>query len=306
VTGSTTPSCPSCQGTQLRVIGKLPDVTQFAGRTMAQALPASQLFCCRACGLRFRHPVLDRSAYDALYGAGDPDCWPDEGERRDWALISDFISREATAGASVLDFGCHTGGLLARLGQPHSRMGVEVNRNAAAVAEARAGVAIFPSLDALPHDRRFDFVTAVDVVEHFSNPGDLIASLLAKVKPGGCLIITSGDAETPLWRLAGARWWYCYYPEHLAFISEGWMRNWLRTSGQPASIAALRRFRHVKLPLARFARQALQAAIYYLAPRAYLWSIGRLKRAPSRENDGELLGAGLSKDHLMLVLRKHA
>jgi hypothetical protein len=58
--------------------------------------------------------------------------------------------------------------------------------------------------------------------------------------------------------------------------------------------------------LARFARQALQAAIYYLAPRAYLWSIGRLKRAPSRENDGEMLGAGLSKDHLMLVLRKHA
>lgn len=272
---------------------------------MAHALPASRLFCCHACGLRFRHPVLSRSAYDALYGAGDPGCWSDEGERQDWALISDFISSQGTSKSGILDFGCHTGGLLARLGPDHSKMGVEVNPNAAAVAEARAGVPVFPSLDALPHDRRFDFVTAVDVIEHFSNPGDLIGSLLAKVKPGGFLIITSGDAESVLWRLAGARWWYCYYPEHLAFISESWVRGWLRTSAQPASVAWLRRFRYLKLSLARFARLALQAAIYYLAPRAYLWSISRLKRALSRDGGVEPPGVGLSKDHLMLVLRKH-
>jgi SAM-dependent methyltransferase len=304
VEGTVSTRCPSCAESDTRRIGELPAVKIFAGQVTDSTLPASSLFACRACGLLFRYPVLSRSQYDALYGKVPPTTWPDQPGRIDWALIAEFVGRNSIAGASTLDFGCHTGGLLKRLGSRYSLYGVEVNKTAVQIAREKTGAEIVEGLEALPRGKQFDFVTAVDVVEHFSDPGRAIASLLEVVKPGGSLVITTGDADAWLWRIAGSRWWYCYYPEHLAFISERWMRDWLKRNGMLAHVAEARRFRHLYLSPLHYVRQACLLSAYLSSPRAYTWVMRRIKRILRRQGDVDPPGIGLTKDHVFLAIRK--
>lgn len=286
-------------------IGVLPDVGVFGRRDARAVLPASSLYRCLACHLTFRHPTLPPSAYEALYGDADPACtWPGGPGRVDWALIEEHLGRNAPAGASVLDFGCHRGGLLQQIGPRYARTGIEINRNAAQVARAKTGAEVFPDLASLPAGTCFDVVTAVDVVEHFADPGRVIASLLAILGPGGTLIVSTGDADAWPWRIASARWWYCYYPEHLAFISERWIRNWLRRTGQPVRVAAVRRFRYVHHPPLRYVRQAAATLLYQLAPDVYAWLWRRLARRSGPEGQVNPPGSGLTRDHLLLVVEK--
>jgi SAM-dependent methyltransferase len=304
MTGAPIAACPSCLAENPRRIGALPEARVFAGADTTEALPASSLYRCRACGLLFRHPVLTAREYDALYANAQAACWPDEPGRADWSLIAEYLERHAPAGASVLDFGCHTGGLLRRLGPRYAKTGVEINEAAARTARQTTGAKVVPVLTSLPAGERFDYVTAVDTIEHFPDPGTVIASLLDVVKPGGALLVTTGDAESPLWKIAGARWWYCFFPEHLAFVSEPWMRDWLRRAGSDARVAEVRRFRHIRLSPMRYALHACLLLPYLASPGAYAVLIGALRRMFGRDVPVYPPGTGLTRDHIFLAIRK--
>ena len=301
------PLCPSCAAARTRRIGALPQVKVFARQDITGVLPASSLYRCLACGLLFRHPVLEAHEYDALYGKAGSTCWADEPGRMDWAHIEYYLARTARSGARVLDFGCHTGGLLKRLGPGYARTGVEVNERAAAIAREQSGAEVVRELKALPAGARFDIVIAADVVEHFPDPGGVIASLLALLEPGGTLIVTTGDADCALWRLAGARWWYCFYPEHLSFISRRWILGWLQRTGSRAVLAEARTFRHQRLSPLRYAVQSCLLLAYLAAPRWYVRLGGRLRYLLGRgERMAYAPGTGLAKDHVFLALRTAA
>lgn len=300
------PLCPSCGSGGAHRLGALPPVEVFAGQPARGALPRGCLYRCAQCGLKFRHPVLTAAQYDALYASARSDCWADEPGRRDWAMVEDYLRAHAAADASVLDFGCHTGGLLARLGARYARTGIEINEQAAAIARDRSGAHIVRDLHSLPAAAPFDFAMAIDTVEHFPDPGRVMANLLAVLKPGGTLLVTTGDAENALWRLAGARWWYCFYPEHLAFISERWTNAWLQRSQMRAQLREVRRFRHLRLSPLRYAGQAWLTLPYLLAPRAYAWFAGGARRLLGRDPTVYPPGTGLTRDHLFLAIRKDA
>jgi SAM-dependent methyltransferase len=297
-------TCPSCGNPSPLLLGQLPRVDSFGGRPV-RGLPAhSCLYRCVQCHLVFRFPVLSPSEYERLYDDTAPAIWPDRPDRMDWSLIRGHIGRTETTGARVLDFGCHTGGLLRSLGNNFAGAGIEVNEAAALIARRKTGYPIYPAIEAIPNSGQFDFVTAVDVIEHFADPGSILARLLAVVRPGGDLIITTGDADNWLWRLVGARWWYCYYAEHLAFISERWLRVWLARAGADAKLVATHRFRYQRLSLLRYVRQAVLTAMYSVAPRAYVRTISALKGALRRSGEVDPPGSGLARDHILLVVRK--
>jgi len=301
---ATDPACPSCNGARVSRIGRLPDVQVFAGRHVGDALPRSSLYSCLACRLKFRHPVLSARKYLELYDNEQTSLWGDDAsDRRDWDLVADYVGRHADSAASVLDFGCYTGGLLSRLGPGFAKFGVEVNAMAREQATRKTSAHIVPSLEQLPPGKQFDVVTAVDVVEHFHNPGQVLQSLLRVTRPGGILIVTTGDADAPLWRIARSRWWYCSYPEHLGFISEAWVRQWLSRSSAAADLVAARQFCYTNLSARRYALQACLAMAYGLSPAAYAVTIAMLKRALGRRPDVQPPGVGLSRDHLFLVIK---
>ncbi len=72
---------------------------------------------------------------------------------------------------------------------------------------------------------KFDVITAFDVIEHIPTPYDFMKTLMSNLKPGGYLIISSGNSTSLPALLEGPRHYYCVNPEHLSFVSPKWFRK---------------------------------------------------------------------------------
>lgn len=99
-------------------------------------------------------------------------------------------------GKSALDVGCGAG----LLAEPLARLGAEVTAVDAApelIAAAKAhaagaGLTIdYRAVGVEALDGRFDLVTAMEVVEHVADPRAFVASLAARLAPGGLLILST-------------------------------------------------------------------------------------------------------------------
>lgn len=295
-------SCPSCASEELVEVGRLPDSRWFAGKRLEKPLSGGWLFRCSACGLKFRNPANVDAVNSRLYNNETTATWVADDARVDWDLIVRFVSEELPQGGKVLDFGCYTGGLLKRLGTRHERYGIEVNQVAADIASQSIGRDLWPSIDDIPNDLHFDIVIAADVIEHFANPMSLIEQLTSRLSENGVLIVTTGDANNYLWNRFGANWWYCFYPEHIAFVS----RNWLHHIAKDAGISVVRceSFCYKKLGLARRVSDLVQTYFYGIFPNAYLALAKLFLKLAGRPDLESIPGAGLSRDHLFIVLSR--
>lgn len=293
-------TCPTCDGTEVVLIGKLQDSRWFAGKRLRQALPGGNLYRCCNCQLKFRYPLLDAAIYEQLYDNTVLPTWSGDTDRPDWDLITGYILEHLPKGGRLLDFGCYTGGLLDRLGSNYERYGLEINRAAAAVAAERFRGCIWSSISDIPGGMRFDAVIATDVVEHLANPGNLIHSLSRLLKSDGILIITTGDADNSLWNRFGANWWYCFYPEHVTFLSKDWLSYLSRTAG--LSIVRCETFHYFRKGIASRLANAVFAHCYGWFPVTYLRFGDLVKRMLGRPGMTSVPGGGVSADHLFVVL----
>lgn len=293
--------CPCCGQREAHRLGKLQDSGWFAGKRLEAPLAGGELFRCTRCQLKFRHPIPDRATYEHLYDNAAVSTWPADEERPDWDLVIDHIGELLPRGGRVLDFGCYSGGLLARLASVYERFGVEVNRAAAAAATERTRAQIWQRVDDIPRELRFDAVVAADVIEHLANPVETVSTLMTLLSSRGVLIITTGDADNSLWNRFGANWWYCLYPEHVAFVSKAWFeyfsdeRRWSVTR-----CATFRRTAVVRHP--RIATALTYC--YGWFPSAYLSTVGALRKMLGRSGASNVPGNGISADHILVVLTR--
>ncbi len=295
-------ACPCCDSKQFIELGKLPDSRWFAGTCLDEPLPGGRLFRCSNCRLKFRSPVLSDAAYSELYDNATTESWSGDIVRRDWDLIANYVSTALPERARILDFGCYTGDLLARLDDRYERYGVEVNRVAAEVASQSTGHPVWSSIDEIPGDLRFDAIIAADVIEHVSNPMSLVKQLASRLSQNGSLILTTGDADNYLWSRFGANWWYCFFPEHIAFISKDWLDYMSRATG--LSIERFDTFCYSDLSRVRRVSDGLLAYFYGMFPAAYL-GLARLFINLSKHGEiTKIPGVGLSRDHLFTVLNR--
>ncbi len=296
------PPCPCCARGDPQLLGKLPDTHWFAGKRLPQLMAGGHLYHCPRCRLKFRHPIQEAAVYQGMYDNAVTSTWPMETPRPDWDLIIDHIRKYRPQGGRVLDFGCYSGGLLARLEPSYQRYGVEINRAAAVVASAGSQAQIWPSICDLPNELQFDVVVAADVVEHMQNPEELIDRLAALLTEHGVLIITTGDADNYLWSRFGASWWYCFYPEHIAFISRAWLDYLSRAGG--LSIVQCETFHYRRCSAYRRLVATFFTYCYGLFPAAYLRLGNLLRRMLGRPGMTSVPGNGISADHLLIVLSR--
>ena len=219
-------TCPGGCSSEAARIGTIPDAFEFAGRALDSPLPGGSLYRCNACGLHWRYPQLDKSELDALYRQGAAASWQYHPvKRQDWQTASAIIRKNVDI-ASVLDVGCFDGRFLDYLGSGYRRAGIEVHPLAAEHAAAK-GIEIvgrdFSDLDTL--QAPFDVVVAMDVIEHVSNPEAFLASLVRAARPGGLIIISTGNTASLPWRLMGGMYWYCSIAEHISFINPHWCKH---------------------------------------------------------------------------------
>ncbi len=110
-------------------------------------------------------------------------------------IIADLIRREVRPGpdAQILELGCGTGHNLAMLAGFGHVDGLELDDEARQMSARRLGREIMSS--PLPElkgvaDRHYDLVGAFDVIEHIDDDSAALASIAAKLKPGGKFVMT--------------------------------------------------------------------------------------------------------------------
>lgn len=275
-------------------IGPLPEVSFFAGVVTDRPLAGGDLLRCRVCHLKFRWPLLPD--YPSLYDNSQVDSWSASPLRHDQLIVRQALE-VFQDDCRLLDFGCYTGGFMAQLAPRFDRFGVEVSNRAAQVARERTGAHVVAALDEFPPDLRFDAIVSMDVVEHVRSPRALLQHLYQRLRPGGRLVITTGDGSNLLWRLVGSRWWYCYFPEHIAFISPGWLR--FHMPGIGFSIDSIRRFNY--LQESRATAQGWSAWLKYLL-RPERHAAKRAAHLARHGTDMGVPGIGLARDHLVIEL----
>lgn len=295
--------CPSCGSGNTKDLGEVPSSNTFAGRAVPP-MPA-RLGACRDCHLGFKSPQPSRARLAQLYGAGSDSAWlVEEQPRPDWRTAARLVGE--LGASTVLDVGCFDGAFFDAVDGSIAKFGVEINPEASARARAR-GVDVVAAdlndLSTLGHD--FDCVVAFDVIEHIHDPAAFLAELGRVVKPGGHVILATGNFFSFTQRLMRSHYLYSWYQEHIAFVSPRWMR--LHGPRLGFEVVRISRFSHHPSGVAGFLVGMVKNGVYRLAPRLF-----ERVRARVRDDDAEQAPVSASappawlsaRDHFLVLLEK--
>jgi SAM-dependent methyltransferase len=132
-----------------------------------------------------------------------------------------------------LDVGCAAGFFLAEARSWYQVQGVELSEWSSAHARERLGLPVVTgSLQqaALPDDH-FDVISLWDVIEHVPDPVPLLAEAARVLKPGGRLVLTTGDWGSAYAQRRGAEWHLMTPPWHLTMFSRSTLAEAARRAG---------------------------------------------------------------------------
>ena len=107
------------------------------------------------------------------------------------ALIRRLV--RPSVGAQILEIGCGTGHNLAMLGEFGHVDALELDEEMRGYAEQRLGRSVMSA--PLPEhegvrERHYDVIGAFDVIEHIDDDAAAVASIAARLKPGGKFVMT--------------------------------------------------------------------------------------------------------------------
>lgn len=185
-----------------------------------------KIYRCDLCG-HLSADLYDLSQYANYYESLSTDYhYCHDFDRSRYQQILDNIPKQSVR--RVLDIGCGTGTFLAMLPPDVERFGIEPARAATSSARAR-GVEVVEYVDLMKPELRntFDLVTAIDVIEHIADLQHFRQHVIAALRPGGMVVLLTGNTASRSARLLGSHWSYLHYAEHVSFFSPQSMRVWL-------------------------------------------------------------------------------
>ena len=156
---------------------------------------------------------LDAAAEQAEYERHD-NAEADPGYRAFLARVATPLLARLQPGARGLDFGCGPGPALAAMLR-EAGMRVDLYD-------------VFFARDTGPFSRRYQWITATEVVEHLHRPGPELARLWSMLLPGGWLAVMTKLVRD---RQSFAGWHYIRDPTHVCFFSRQTWRWWAGQAG---------------------------------------------------------------------------
>lgn len=293
------PPCPTCSQKNSKQIGQLVNVGGIL------KLPEEgMLYDCPDCHLLFRHPYLTEEEVISQYGALLAEHWPAEpGMRPDFDRASAFLLKHLSSGV-VLDIGCFTGEFLAGLPAQYEKYGVEPSGSAAALATERGITIVGKSLEETSQSGfQADAIIAIDLIEHLRNPLDLILFAQKTLRPGGFLIVSTGNPDYWLWSRHRLDYWY-NFTEHIAFLRKSWF-EWSANRTE-LHFHTREEFCHYKMKPAQTAHLAALSAAYELTrlPGVAGKIFGSIPPFSRARTWTKPPSSGWMPDHHMVVLQK--
>lgn len=230
--------------------------TTLRGRKRGAFIPRDfEFHVCQACGLMFVEPFSGFEIYnDAYYRGEGPDPYVDyEAEYHRWdrsdrlrefedlaGIAASHLAASATPAEAAtpvrwLDFGCGAGAFLKFLrsraglgGRPLHLTGHDVG-SYADLLRNRDGFRIL-SWEELQREpaESFDLISMIEVLEHLPQPLEPLQLVARLLKPGGLLLLTTGNLASPVARRQGLAYGYCapeihvslYHPRCLSRLYE--------------------------------------------------------------------------------------
>ena len=296
--------CPGC-GSKADAIGPIPATDVFAGRLLENPLEGGWLYRCRTCLLGFRWPRLSKNKLDKLYEQGGEHAWTSSGQsRHDWIIGRDWIAQALVSGESILDVGCFDGGFLERLVGLYKCYGIEIHPQARLRAESK-GISMIGA-DFSEVNGQFDCVTAFDVIEHVENPALFLSQCLDAVRPGGHVLISTGNLDSFTFHRMGGRYWYCTIAEHISFVSPRWFYRNLSDMG--CKVVQIKTFAHDKASVIRRVKELIANTLYWVHP-SLLGSLRKIGFGQKNLVRHPILaehppGWGTARDHFIVMLKK--
>ena len=148
-------------------------------------------------------------------------CTPHDPEGR-----AEMVCELAPQSGRILDVGCGTGDLLAAfLRRGWEAVGVEPGRQYAEQARKRGITVVEGDLttDVAASLGTFDAILLAHVLEHLSDPGNMLEVLRPMLRPGGVLYCETPNDFNPLQEVAvamqGLPPWWIVLPDHLNYFS---------------------------------------------------------------------------------------
>jgi SAM-dependent methyltransferase len=189
---------------------------------------------CGACGCVYVAQDPATIDFQALYGESYYTGGSD-------AVFADYVGQEAARRAQarrklwllrhlpprlpavgrLLDVGCAAGFFLAEAKRFYEVQGVELSTWSSAYARERLGLPVVTGTlqqAALP-SAHFDVITLWDVIEHVPDPVPLLTEAARVLRPGGRLVLTTGDWGSAYAQARGADWHLMTPPWHLTMFS---------------------------------------------------------------------------------------
>jgi 2-polyprenyl-3-methyl-5-hydroxy-6-metoxy-1,4-benzoquinol methylase len=141
--------------------------------------------------------------------------------RRESRKVLRGLAKAGRKSGSLLEIGSAYGFFLAEASDTFEVEGIEPCEEAAAFCRSRgftvtAGLA---NSETMGSAHPVDVVVLLDVIEHLPNPLSVLELANARLKPGGHLVITTGDWDSLLSRSMKSSWRLMTPPQHLFFFS---------------------------------------------------------------------------------------
>lgn len=143
------------------------------------------------------------------------------------------LRRAGCEGGKLLELGCAYGFFLAEANAYFQVRGIEMSDSAVRFCQARGFDVEQGTLTPEYVDRYspFDAVVMLDVVEHLPEPDRVMELVRGALKPGGRLMLTTGDWDSRLSRMMGKNWRLMTPPQHTFFFSPRTMSSMLKRVG---------------------------------------------------------------------------
>lgn len=226
-------TCPSCQG-------------PLSGAPAVRCRGADRQVWnyrrCERCGLLWLTPLpgpeqsaLSHAETYPQQGQTKFPHWLEQIRHRAQQRRAHLVDRTlCSPGGRILDVGCGDGSFLARMARlGYAITGTEIAAPALALAAAVPGIELWRGPlrpDAFPAGH-FDAVTIWHVLEHVTEPGELLALCRRFLKPGGHLFLEVPNLGSWQARLFGRHWLHLDPPRHVAQFTPAALQELVQRAG---------------------------------------------------------------------------